>query len=133
YFTGLKSTDLIPSGIRSNEIRNSPVSPPASNPFAVMTSRRMLVGWDDCRSHSGARGQLSPGLRECPPTKTGRSEYGRWFRTGAAEVRVSRLLVWYVRTYGAWAVRHHPYSLAIYPLLAAGGPAIYWWLVGPRA
>ena len=46
---------------------------------------------------------------------------------------LTRSLAWYVTTYGLWAYRHEPYSFAIYPVLAAFGPLIWWLTIGPTA
>jgi len=43
---------------------------------------------------------------------------------------LTRSLAWYVTTYGGWAYRHEPYSFAIYPVLAALGPLIWWLTIG---
>jgi hypothetical protein len=44
-----------------------------------------------------------------------------------------RFVAWHVRTYGRWAYRHEPYSFAIYPVLAALGPLIWWLTIGRLA
>jgi len=46
---------------------------------------------------------------------------------------LTRFVAWHVRTYGLWAYRHEPYSFAIYPVVAALGPLIWWLLIGPVA
>jgi len=46
---------------------------------------------------------------------------------------LQRFAAWHIRTYGRWATEHEPYSFAIYPLLAALGPLLWWLVIGPTA
>jgi hypothetical protein len=46
---------------------------------------------------------------------------------------VLRFLGWHIRTYGMWAYRHEPLSLAIYPLVTALGPVVVWLAIGLRS
>lgn len=43
---------------------------------------------------------------------------------------LTRFAAWHIRTYGHWAYRQEPYSFAIYPVLAALCPLIWWLTIG---